>query len=116
MSDNRMVESVLFLKPIGGDHRAIQKFFEEEQILERASRKPGFLGSELHLPINGGELTMVTALWESEDAYRGWVEDPWRAENATRYSGLFEALELAGGGGLLYEIAISVKPTVEARE
>jgi heme-degrading monooxygenase HmoA len=116
MSDNQVFESVLFLKPVGGDHRAIQRFFEEEQVLEHASRKPGFLGSELHLPVNGGELTMVTALWESEDAYRGWVEDQWRAENATRSAGVFEAMELAGGGGLLYEIAISVKPTLELRD
>ena len=115
MSRGRVVESVLFLKPVGGDHSAIQKFFEDEQILEHASRKPGFLGSELHVPINGGELTMVTALWESEDAYRGWVEDPWRAENATRHAGVFEAMELAGGGGLLYEVAISMKPVGETQ-
>ena len=59
---------------------------------------------------------MVTALWESEDAYRGWVEDPWRAENATRHAEVFEAMELSGGGGSLYEIAISVEPAAEMRD
>ena len=47
---------------------------------------------------------MVTALWASEDAYRGWVDDPWRAENAERHAGVFEAMELTGGGGSLYEV------------
>jgi heme-degrading monooxygenase HmoA len=116
MSDGHVVESVLFLKPIGGDHSAIQRFFEEEQVLEHASRKPGFLGSKLHSPIKGGELTMVTALWESEDAYRGWIEDPWRAENAAHAAEVFEAMEFAGGGGSLYEIVISVSPGAELRD
>jgi heme-degrading monooxygenase HmoA len=102
--------SVLFLKPIGGDHGAIRRFFVEEQILERASQKPGFLGSELHVPANEGELTLVTALWESEEAYRGWVEEPWRAENSDRAAGIFEALENPGGGGSLYEVSLSVEP------
>src|SRR5271155_342425 len=116
MSDNQTVESVLFLKPIDGDHGAIRKFFEEEQVLERASRKPGFLGSKLHSPVKGGEFTMVTALWASEDAYRGWVEDPWRAENASRHVGVFEAMELTGGGGSLYEVVLSVEPGSAVRD
>jgi heme-degrading monooxygenase HmoA len=113
MSDGQIVVSVLFLKPIGGDHSAIRKFFEQEQVLEHASRKPGFLGSKLHSPIRGGELTMVTALWESEDAYRGWVEDPWRAENAVHGAEVFEAMEFAEGGGSLYEVVLSVSPGAE---
>jgi heme-degrading monooxygenase HmoA len=116
MSDGQAVESVLFLKPVAGDHSAIRKFFEDEQILEHASRKPGFLGSKLYSPVKEGELTMVTALWASEDAYRGWVEDPWRAENAKRHAGVFEAMELTGGGGSLYEVVLSVEPGAEIRD
>jgi heme-degrading monooxygenase HmoA len=115
MADDEVVESVLFLKPVGGDHGAIKKFFEDEQVLEHASRKPGFLGSKLHTPVKGGEYTMVTALWASEDAYRGWVEDPWRAENAERHVGVFDAMELTGGGGSLYEVVLSVEPSDEPR-
>ena len=51
MTESKAVESVLFLKPTGGDHSAIRKFFEDEQVLEHASRKPGFLGSKLHSPV-----------------------------------------------------------------
>ncbi|MGA7835395.1 MAG: hypothetical protein WCA31_09345 [Acidimicrobiales bacterium] len=116
MPESKAVESVLFLKPIGGDHSAIRKFFEDEQILEHAALKPGFLGSKLHTPVKGGEYTMVTALWASEDAYRGWVDDPWRAENAERHVGVFEAMELTGGGGSLYEVALSVEPGAEIRD
>lgn len=116
MSDGQPIKSVLFLKPIGGDHSAIQRFFEEEQVLEHASQKSGFLGSKLHSPVNGGELTMVTALWASEDAYRGWVEDPWRAENASRATEVFEAMEFSGGGGSLYEVVIAMTPGAEVRD
>jgi heme-degrading monooxygenase HmoA len=116
MPKGQAVESVLFLKPMGGDHSAIRKFFEAEQVLEHASLKPGFLGSKLHLPVNDGEFTMVTALWASEDAYRGWVEDPWRAENATRHAKVFEAMEITGGGGSLYEVVLSVEPGAELRD
>lgn len=116
MTDRQVVESVLFLKPTGGDHGAIKKFFEDEQVLERASRKPGFLGSKLYSPVNDGEYTMVRALWASEDAYRGWVDDPWRAENAERHAGVFEAMELTGGGGSLYEVVLSVEPGAEIRD
>ena len=97
MSDGQVIESVLFLKPIGGDHSAIRRFFEEEQVLEHASRTPGFLGSKLHSPVSGGDLTMVTAQWESEDAYRRWVQDPWRAANAANSDAVYEAMEFVGG-------------------
>ena len=61
MSDGHVVESVLFLKPIGGDHSAIQRFFEEEQVLEHASRNQrrgaddgdGFMGVRRCLPRMG---------------------------------------------------------------
>ncbi len=103
-----MVRSVLFLKPIDGDCASIQRFFEEEGVLERSSRMPGFLGAELQLPADKSAPALVTALWTSREAYRGWVEDPWRAANSVRGKAVFEALEQPGGGGSIYDVTISV--------
>lgn len=58
-------------------------------------------------------LAMVTALWESEDAYCGWVEDSCRAGNAADGAEVLEAMELEVGGGSLYEIVISATPGAE---
>lgn len=111
-----MVRSVLFLKPVGGDCAAIQRFFEEEGVLERASRTPGFLGAELQLPAEQTAAAMVTALWSSQDAYRRWVEDPWREANSERAREVFEPIEQPGGGGSLYEVAIAVAPPAAGQE
>ncbi len=105
-----MIRSVLFLRPVGGDHSSIQQFFEDEQVLERAAQKPGFLGGELQRPTDGGDVMLVTALWESEDAYESWVEDPWRAAYLERAEGVFQSIE-ADRGGARYEVMIAVVPT-----
>jgi heme-degrading monooxygenase HmoA len=105
-----MVRSVLFLKPVHGDCSAIRRFFDDEQVLERSSATPGFLGAELQLPMDGKGPALVTALWTSPEAYRSWVDDPWRAANAARAAAVFEAVEQPGGGGSLYEVVTTVPP------
>jgi heme-degrading monooxygenase HmoA len=102
---------VLFLKPVAGDCAAIQQYFDDEGVLERSSRTPGFLGAELQLPIGGSGAAMVTALWTTPEAYRTWVEDPWRAANAERAAAVFEPVEQPGGGGSLYEVTTVVAPS-----
>ena len=108
-----MIRSVLFLRPVAGDHNSIQQFFEQEEVLERAAQKPGFLSAELQRPTDGGDLTLVTALWESEDAYQSWVEDPWRAANLARAARVFQPIE-ADRGGARYEVTIAVASAAPA--
>jgi heme-degrading monooxygenase HmoA len=103
-----MIRSVLFLRPVAGDQRAVEQFFEEEQVLLRAARTPGFLSAELHRPTDGSDLMLVTALWETAEAYQAWVENPWRAANSERAAAVFEAVEAEGGGGSRYETVIAV--------
>ena len=43
-----MIRSILFLRPVSGDFGSIERFFEAEQVLERAARTPGFVSAELH--------------------------------------------------------------------
>jgi heme-degrading monooxygenase HmoA len=51
----------------------------EERFAKRASeveRMPGFLGFELLRPVEGETRYFVYTRWESEEAFRAWVESP----------------------------------------
>lgn len=105
-----MVRSVLYLRQVSGGPGAIERFFAAEGVLERTARIPGFLGAELQVPDDEEAPALVTALWQSRQAYRTWVEDPWRAQNAKRAAAVFTPVEGPDGGGSLYEVAIAVGP------
>jgi heme-degrading monooxygenase HmoA len=111
-----VIRSVLFLRPVEGDCAAIQRFFEDEGVLEHAARRPGFLGGELQLPAEPSAPAMVTALWSSTEAYRGWIDDQWRAANVARAKTVFEPIEQPYGGGSVYEVAIAVSPQKTGEE
>jgi heme-degrading monooxygenase HmoA len=74
-----VIRSVLYLEPKDGDYDAVVDFFRREDVLGRALSQPGCLGGELHVPTSGSGPILVTALWEGEDAYQGWVTNPVRA-------------------------------------
>lgn len=76
-----MIRSVLYLEPKDGDYDAVVEFFRREDVLGRALTQPGCLGGELHVPTGGSGPILVTALWEDEDAYQGWVTSPVRTAN-----------------------------------
>jgi heme-degrading monooxygenase HmoA len=105
-----MIRSVLYLRPVAGDASSVARFFEEERVLERAAAHPGFLGGELQLPLGRTGPALVTALWSSVADYQGWVADPWRASSASRAGEVFEAIEEPGGGGSIYEVAVTAAP------
>jgi heme-degrading monooxygenase HmoA len=51
----------------------------EERFAKRASEvesMPGFLGFELLRPVSGDNRYFVYTRWESEEAFRAWVESP----------------------------------------
>jgi heme-degrading monooxygenase HmoA len=103
-----VIRTVLFLEPLEGDPHVIEQFFVSEGVLERASATPGFVSGELQLPEDRTAPALVTALWTSREAYRRWVEDPWRAASAERGRSVYRAIEQPGGGGSLYEVKITV--------
>jgi heme-degrading monooxygenase HmoA len=107
-----VIRSVLFLRPVSGGPESVERFFEDEQVLQRAALTPGFVSAELHRSTDSSDLMLVTALWQSEQAYQAWVDNPWRSANAQRASAVFEAIELEGGGGHRYESVIAVPPPV----
>jgi heme oxygenase (mycobilin-producing) len=51
----------------------------EERFAKRAAeveKMPGFLGFELLRPVEGETRYFVYTRWESEEAFRAWVESP----------------------------------------
>jgi hypothetical protein len=84
------VRSVLLLEPRGGDYAALLTFFREHDILGLAVREAGCLSGEVQVPVSGTGPVMVTALWESAEAYAGWRNHPVRG----RFSGDMDRLAL----------------------
>ena len=86
-----MIRSVLYLEPKDGDYDAVVEFFRRDDVLGRALTQPGCLGGELQVPTGGSGPILVTALWEDEDAYQGWVTSPVRAANTEPLAKLLQS-------------------------
>jgi len=104
-----VIRSVLYLRPRADDGAAIVGFYRRHRVLERAAQQDGCLGAELQLPTKGSGDVLVTALWRDADAYRGWLENPVRAENADVLGSLVENFD-AGTSGETYDVVIRVEP------
>ena len=95
--------SVLFIRAKPGRRDELVALFDRLGILEKASRQEGFISSEVHVPVDGEDLVMVTATWATADAYQGWLDNPVREE-------MRPELELLAEGepeSRVYEIAKS---------
>lgn len=86
-----MIRSLLYLEPKDGDYDTVVDFYRREDVLGRALSQPGCLGSELHVPTSGSGPILVTALWQSEAAYEGWVTNPVRAAGAAPLARLLQS-------------------------
>jgi hypothetical protein len=105
---SRPVRSVLLLQPRGGDYAALLDFFREHDILGLAVREAGCLSGEVQVPVSGAGPVMVTALWESPEAYAGWRNHPVRAQ----FSGDMERLtepEAEPVGSGVYNVVIATR-------
>jgi heme-degrading monooxygenase HmoA len=104
-----MIRSVLYLTPRAGDGHRVADFYRRHRVLERAAEQDGCLGAELQLPASGAGDVLVTALWRDQDAYQGWLDNPFRSANAAELAALVEGFD-GGIGGELYEIAVEAVP------
>lgn len=75
-----MTRSVLVFPILPGRRDEFMAAFMRLGVLRRASRQPGFRRSQLHAPVDGRDEVLVTADWDSPEAYQGWLENPVRAE------------------------------------
>ena len=104
-----MIRSVLYLRPRDALHSEVGDFYRRHRVLERAAAQDGCLRAELQVPTSGVGEVLVTALWRDADAYRGWLDNPARAQNAAELEALLEGFD-AGASGETYEIVLDTEP------
>jgi Antibiotic biosynthesis monooxygenase len=101
-----VIRSVLYLEPKDGNYDSVVDFYRREDVLGRALRQPGCLGSELQVPTGGSGPILVTALWTGPEAYDGWVSSPVRAAGSADLAELVQGLDEATRGET-YTVVIS---------
>jgi heme-degrading monooxygenase HmoA len=104
-----VIRSVLYLRARDDRHAEVVDFYRRHRVLERAVQQDGCLGAELQLPTSGRGELLVTALWRDVDAYRGWLENPSRAESAAELEQLLDHFQ-AGISGETYQIVLGAEP------
>jgi dihydrodipicolinate synthase/N-acetylneuraminate lyase/heme-degrading monooxygenase HmoA len=90
------VVSVLSLDVRPGAEDELVRAFAELAVFDHARRSGGFRGGRLLRPAAGGEPFLVVAEWDDADAYRGWLDNPVRAELAARLDALVAGPPQAG--------------------
>lgn len=102
-----MIRSVLYVHVKPGKAGAVVDYYRRERVLETALTQPGCLAADIHVPIEEDKPLLVTALWESPEAYQGWLDNPVRRTFSGELDGLVDE-DLADTGGALYELAHAV--------
>ena len=100
-----MIRSVLALRARTGMSAAVEEFYRDRGIIDRAVRFPGCHGVALLRSVDGGPDThVVIADWDDAAAYQRWVDDPWRAQTS---AALADLLDTGFSAGRTYEPVIS---------
>src|SRR5205085_10263975 len=100
--------SFLILQPRNDDYDALVAFFKANDVLGKAIRHAGAYACEVHVPVARSGPVIVTATWDSEEAYAGWRKHPIRDDMTPAMAQIIadtaEPLSITSG---LYEIALS---------
>jgi len=102
--------SFLLLQPRNADTAGLVEFFRQRDILGLAIREAGALAAEVLIPISGVGPVLVTALWDSPEAYAAWRNHPVRAT----FAGDMERLLLDSAPSVssgVYEIVLAAVRT-----
>src|SRR5690348_9170553 len=100
------VRSILLLQPRNNDHAALLDFFRTHDILGLAIREAGCHSGEVQVPLSGSGPVVVTALWDSAEAYAGWRTHPVRDRFGPDMERLTEPSPAPIAAGL-YRVAIT---------
>ncbi len=76
-----MIRTQLHLQAREGGAQKVLDFYLERGILARSSAQPGCLSVEIGVSLDESDRITVSALWESETAYQGWLDNPSRADD-----------------------------------
>jgi heme-degrading monooxygenase HmoA len=86
-----VIRSVLSLRAAAGKAGALEEFYAEHGILERAREFGGCRDALLLRSVDGSPATyLVIADWDTAADYRRWVDDPWRAAVSRQLSALLD--------------------------
>jgi heme-degrading monooxygenase HmoA len=86
-----VIRSVLTLRAAAGQARALEEFYAEHGILDRARKFGGCRDALLLRSVDGGPAThLVIADWDTAADYRRWVDDPWRAAVSRQLAALLD--------------------------
>ena len=102
-----MVRSVLYLQPRGGAHDALADYYRRHDVLATAVRAAGCRATELQIPLDGAGPALVTALWDDEAAYQGWIDHELRGANAGELLELVEVGDEGVPSGQVYRVAVA---------
>jgi hypothetical protein len=106
MSLEHKTRSFLVLQPRDGDYAAFVQFFREHDVLGKAVEHAGAWSAEVHVPVAGTGPIVVTAVWDSPEAYQAWRTHPIRAQLPPIESITEESANLTVGSGV-YEVAVA---------
>ena len=73
-----MIRTTLHLTPMPGQADAVLALYAERRILARSLALAGCLAVDISRSRAVSDRVTVTGLWESDRAYRGWLDDPGR--------------------------------------
>jgi len=110
------IRSFLVLQPRNDAYDALVAFFKANDVLGKAIRHAGAYACEVHIPVARTGPVIVTAIWDSEEAYAGWRNHPIRDEIAPAMAHIVadtsDPLTITSG---LYEIAVAaaVEPAAQ---
>jgi heme-degrading monooxygenase HmoA len=86
-----LIRSLLTLRASVGKAQALEAFYVDHQVLERARNFPGCREAVLLRSTHDSESThLVSADWDTAQDYQRWVDDPWRAVVTQRLGALLD--------------------------
>jgi hypothetical protein len=99
-----VIRSVLTLRAAAGQSTALEEFYEEHAVLQRARESAGCRDAVLLRATEGGSAThLVIADWNTAADYQRWVADPWRVALSQQLAALLDTGSDEPVVGGLYE-------------
>jgi heme-degrading monooxygenase HmoA len=86
-----MTKSVLSLRTQPGSRDALVEAFRRLGVFDSAAQIPGFRGGALHIAHDDDQDVLVTARWDSREAYAAWLASPVREQLNAALLPLLEA-------------------------
>lgn len=99
-----MIRSLLTLHAATGKAQAVEDFYADQGILQRAREFAGCREAVLlRSTDDAGSTHLVTADWDTAADYQRWVDDPWRATVTQQLVALLDVGKDEPVVGRLYE-------------